>query len=363
MRYCVALSMLPNIGSVLAQNLLSYCGSCEQIFKLSKARLQRVPGIGAERAARIAESDVLRLADREMKFMADHHITPLFFTDENYPSRLRQCADLPVMLYYKGNANLNQVRVLGIIGTRKITDYGRQQTQQLVEALAGKGILVISGLAYGVDIQAHKACLQYGLPTVGVLGHGLQMLYPDQHKTTAKRMLEHGGLLTEFHSQEEFAPHNFPRRNRVVAGLCDALVVVESAANGGSMLTVRQATSYNREIFAVPGRLTDPMSAGCNQLIANNEAVMFSSAKDLLEVMHWTDGSAPIKSKVLELPLDLPPPARAVAEVLRGKGEVELDVLSLTVGLSSSEMAGLLLEMEMNNWIVTLPGKRYRLVH
>ncbi|MFN8310853.1 MAG: DNA-processing protein DprA [Chitinophagales bacterium] len=360
--YQIALSMLPSIGSVLAQNLLAYCGSCENVFKMSKSRLQRVPGIGEDRAARIVSSDVLKRAEKELKFLERENIVPLFFTDEAFPQRLKQCADMPLLLYYNGCADLNVTKVVSVIGTRKVSEYGKEQTLAIVKSLAAAQVLVVSGLAYGVDILAHKAALDCGLNTVGVLGHGLNQLYPGQHKSTATKMLEQGGLLTEFCTQDEFTPHNFPQRNRIVAGMCDAVIVVESAAAGGAMLTSRNAGSYHRDVFAVPGRITDKASAGCNLLIAQNEATIFTSVENFLAAMNWDGEERIIMPKGGQLPLIIEEPMASIVAVLRGKESVEIDVLAGTIGLSPSATATALLEMEMNNWIVALPGKRFRLI-
>lgn len=362
--YRIAITLVPNIGPALAKNLLAYCGSAEAIFKSSKAKLVKIPAIGEERAAIILQADFLREAEEEMAFMEKHGITPLFFTDENYPYRLKECNDSPLMLYYKGNANLNAPKVVGMVGTRRATEYGKEQTKKIIEALASHDVLIVSGLAFGIDIAAHNAALEHNLKTVGVLGHGLNTLYPQQHKASAQRMVAQGGLLSEYRSTEKMLPHNFPDRNRIIAGMCDAVVVVESAEDGGSMLTANIANSYNRDVFAIPGKSTDKWSKGCNSLIKTNRAQLIDSGADLLKAMNWDleEPAGKQKTKQRQLFLNLNDDERKVYDILNGIADMEIDLLSERTQISSSLLASVLLEMEMNDLIIALPGKRYKLV-
>lgn len=363
--YRIALTLLPNVGSVLAKNLLAYCGSPEEVFKTSKARLEKIPLIGKDRAETILHPDsmhaALKDAEQELKFIDDYKIQTLFFIEENYPKRLKNCDDSPVMLYYKGNADLNVARTVAIVGTRKATAYGKELTRKLIQDLTGQNILIISGLAYGIDIAAHQSALENGLNTVGVLGHGLNIIYPEQHKPTAKKMVEQGGLLTEYISSEKMSPHNFPNRNRIIAGLSDAVVVIESGIKGGSVITAEIANTYSRDVFAYPGRTTDKLSTGCNFLIKTNKAAMIESGEDLLKAMMWNEdkNSQPNKAP-RQLSLNLSAEEQKIFELLQSKGEAEIDFLFSSCGMSSGQLAGLLLEMELNGWIVALPGKRYR---
>ena len=260
--YNIALTLVPNVGSVLAQNLIAYCGSAEEVFKASKLKLLKVPLVGEERADAIMNADVIKQAEAEMKFISDFKIQPLIYTDPEYPQRLRQCADMPILLYYRGNVDLNTDRIVSIVGTRNITEYGKEITRKIVEELSIQNILVVSGLAYGVDITAHNAALDQNMKTVGVLAHGLNTIYPAQHKASAKKMTEQGGLLTEYTSRHDMSPGNFPARNRIVAGMCDAVIVVESAVKGGALITANVANSYNKDVFAIPGKITDKYSVG-----------------------------------------------------------------------------------------------------
>jgi DNA processing protein len=359
--YNVGLTMLPNVGSILAQNLIAYCGSAEAVFKASKGKLLKVPLVGDERADAIVKSEVLRQAEQELKFIEDNKITPLFFTEEAFPKRLKECNDAPILLYYQGNADLNTQKIVAIVGTRKISEYGKEITKKFIQELAAQDVLVISGLAYGVDIAAHTAALDNGLKTVGVLGHGLNRMYPNQHKPTAKKMIEQGGLLTEFTSQDAFAPHNFPQRNRIVAGMCDACVVIESAKEGGAVITANIANSYNKDVFALPGRVNDKYSSGCNFLIKTYKANLIESGKDLLDAMLWNEGELKPK-KQKQLSLILSDKEQLVYSILQQHTELEIDRLVLETKLDAGSMAAILLEMEMNEIVLSLPGKRYKLL-
>ncbi|HLP51226.1 MAG TPA: DNA-processing protein DprA [Chitinophagales bacterium] len=362
--YNVALTMLPNVGSMVAKNLIAYCGSAENVFKASKGKLEKIPMIGAERAAQIAAADVMKDAEDELKFIEKYNIEPIFFTGANYPYRLKECTDSPVMLYYMGNADLNAPKIVGVVGTRRITDYGKEVTKKLVADLAAQNVLVVSGLAYGVDTVAHSASLDSGLQTVGVLAHGLNTIYPAQNKSLAKRMVAQGGLLSEYRSVEEMHPSKFPSRNRIVAGMCDAVVVIESAAEGGALITANIANSYNRDVFAYPGRANDKFSAGCNFLIKTFKAKMIDSADDLLKEMNWLDKEQSGKSKVQQrqLALTLNNEEQGIYNLLTQKGELPIDEIADGTQMNVSILAATLLEMEMNSIIVSLPGKRYKLI-
>jgi len=362
--YQIALTLLPNVGDVLAKNLMAYCGSAENVFKTSKGRLEKIPGIGKERAEQISSADVTKEAEDELKFVEKYNIEPIFFTDKNYPTRLKECNDSPVMLYYKGNADLNTEKIIGVVGTRRITEYGKEVTKKLIADLSAQNILVVSGLAYGVDVAAHNAALENNLKTVGVLGHGLNTIYPKQHKNVATKMVEQGGLLTEYRSSEEMHPSNFPNRNRIVAGICDAVIVVESAIEGGAVITANIANSYNRDVFAFPGKSSDRFSAGCNFLIKTFKAKMMESAEDLLREMNWAEKEQTTKSKkqLRQLALTLNDEEQKLYNLLNEKVELAIDELADATNMNVSSLAATLLEMEMNSIIVSLPGKRYKLV-
>ena len=360
--YNIALTMIPNIGSSLAQNLIAYCGSAEAVFTASKAKLLKVPLIGEERANDIISADVMEKAKKELKFVRDYNIKTLLYSDPDYPRRLRDCADMPFLLYYRGNADLNASKIIGIVGTRNITEYGKEITRKFVDELSAQDVLIVSGLAYGVDIAAHNAALDNKLKTVGVLAHGLNQIYPSQHKPTARKMVEQGGLLTEYHSQVEMHPSFFPARNRIVAGMCDAIVVIESATKGGALITANIANSYNKDVFAIPGRVGDKYSAGCNFLIKTYKATMVETAANLLDAMNWENAGKPKKKKV-QLSLNLSAEEQKVYQLLTDTPELEIDRIVTLSEMSGGEIAATLLEMEMSGMIVSLPGKRYKLVN
>jgi DNA processing protein len=362
----IALTFIPNVGPQMAKNLIAYCGSAEAVFKSPKAKLVKVPGIGEQRAVSIlGNKDAFKKAEEELKFISDFKIKTLFFTSADYPARLKECNDAPLILYYKGNADLNAARILAIVGTRNITEYGKEVTKQIVKDLSDTDILITSGLAYGVDIHAHNASLEFGLNNIGVLGHGLNRIYPEQHRNTAKKMVEQGGLLTEFSSQDDFTPHNFPQRNRIVAGMSDATLVIESAKKGGALITANIANSYNREVFAVPGKTTDKFSTGCNFLIKTYKAQIVESAKDILEAMNWDEvinKKGKKKSAQTKLNIALSKDEQKIYSLLKEGDEIEIDKLVAMSEMPSGKLAEVLLEMEMNDLIHSLPGKRYRLI-
>jgi len=361
--YQVALTLLPNIGAVLAKNLIAYCGSAEKVFKTSKSKLERIPLIGPDRAESIVKANVMAEAEAEMKFIEEYKIQTLFFTDKDYPQRLKECGDAPMLLFYRGNADLNAEKVVGIVGTRRATEYGRELTEKLVEKLSSLNVLIVSGLAYGIDIVAHQASLEHNLKTVGVLGHGMNTIYPSQHTSVAKKMIAQGGLLTEYKSTDEMSPHKFPARNRIIAGMSDAVVVVESKLGGGALLTANIANSYNRDVFTFPGRTTDRMSEGCNFLVKSYKAALIENGDDLVKAMLWENPPDGKKAKPQrQLNLSLSEDEQKLFALLNEKGEVEIDHIASETGLASSSLAAILLEMEMNNIITSLPGKRYKLI-
>ena len=359
--YRIALTKVPNIGDVQAKILVTHFGCAENIFKASTKELETIDGIGTIKAKGIKTFDDFSMAENEVRFVEKHKIEPLFLTDINYPKRLLHCYDSPTILYYRGNADLNASKIISIIGTRNNTDYGRQVTEQLVEDLQALNVTIVSGLAYGVDAIAHKAAVQNNLPTVGVLAHGLDTIYPAQHKPLAKQILLNGGLLTEFGRDTTPDKHNFPRRNRIVAGMCDATIVIETALKGGSMITAELANGYNRDVFALPGKTTDSKSSGCNHLIKNNKAILLTDAAQLIESLGWADKKTTSK-KQKELFIQLTSDEQILVDILREKDSTHIDELFLKSGLNSSTVAASMLSLEFQNVIASLPGKLYKLL-
>jgi len=360
--YQIALTLIPNIGPVQAKILLQQYEPAE-VFKAKRSDLERMEGIGSIRANNIKDFDDFKTAEAEIAFIEKYAIQPLFITHAGYPKRLLNCYDSPTLLYYKGNANLNASKIIAVIGTRNHTDYGRQLTEKFIADLAELHVTVVSGLAYGIDAIAHKSSLKNNLSTIGVLAHGLDQVYPPLHAGLAKDMIkQNGGLLTEFRSYSKPDKHNFPTRNRVVAGMSDATIVIETGIKGGSMITAELANGYNKDVFAFPGKITDTKSAGCHYLIQNNKAVLITEAKELIETMNWHE--APGKQNVKkqkELFIELTADEKIIINILKEKETVHIDEINLGSGLSSSTVAAAILGLELQNVVVSLPGKLYRL--
>ena len=361
--YQLALTEVPIIGCVRAKILALHFGNAEMIFKSDLKSLERIEGIGTIPAKAIKAFTNFSNAEEEIRFIEKYKIKPLFITDKNYPQRLLNCYDSPTLLFYKGEADLNASKVVAIIGTRNHTEYGKQQTEKLVKELSTQNILVVSGMAFGIDAIAHKAAFKNGLATVGVLGHGLDQIYPPDHSNLGKEMLKHGGgLLTEFRSNTKPDKHNFPTRNRIVAGMSDATVVIETGDKGGSMITAELANGYNKDVFALPGRVNDHKSAGCNFLIRNNKAMLLTDAEELIEVMGWEEKSqkSGVRSQK-ELFIELSKEEKIIVDILKEKELVHVDELNFKSGLSSSSMAVAILNLELQGVVATLPGKLYKL--
>lgn len=360
--YQVGLTLLPHVGDVNAKNLVSYCGSAKEVFSTKEKLLQKIPGIGEINAKRIVSNkSVLKRAEQEIEFISKYNIKPLFYTEADYPQRLKYCSDSPVMLYYKGNADLNADKIVSVVGTRKPDEYGIDLTKKLLSDLAGSEILVVSGLAYGIDVHAHKYALDNGLQTVGVVAHGLDRVYPGSHTSLAKKMIANGGLLTDFMSETNPDAVNFPKRNRIVAGLCDALVVVQSKREGGSLITATIAHSYNKDVFAFPGEAGSLLSEGCNGLIKRNKAALIENSADLLDAMNWGFDDSPQKSKKKQIPLliNLSEAEQKIAKTFNQKKQLSLDEICYASEMSVSAVSTLLLQLEFSNLIKSKPGKVY----
>ena len=361
LQYQLSLTLIPNIGPVQTKILLQHF-EVPDIFKAKKRELEKIEGIGNIRAESIKSFTDFSKVDEEIAFIEKYKIRPLFITDKDYPKRLLNCYDSPTLLFYKGEADLNHDKVIAIIGTRNHTNYGKQITEQLVEQLTEQNVVIVSGLAFGIDAIAHKAAVKGNLRTIGVLAHGLDQVYPSQHTGLAKEMLKGGGgLLTEFTSQTKPDKHNFPTRNRIVAGMSDATIVVETGIKGGSMITAELANNYNKDVFAFPGRVTDPKSAGCNYLISNNKAALLTDARALIDLMNWDEKKRPMLKKQKELFIELTDEERLIVNILKEKKSVHIDEINLKSGLSSSSVAAAILSLELQNVVLSLPGKLYQI--
>lgn len=360
--YQLAIKQIPNVGNVTAKTLISYCGGIENVFKQSKSKLLKIPGIGATTAESIAAFKDFKRAEDELLFIEKFKIKPLFYLDKDYPNRLKDIEDAPTLLFYKGNADLNNSKVVSIIGTRNATEYGKAFTDSLVEDLKQTNALIVSGLAYGIDYQSHKAALHNKLATVGVVAHGLDEIYPRDHAGIAKQMVENGGLLTEYLSKTRPDASNFPARNRIVAGMCDVLVVVETATRGGSMITAEIANSYNKDIMALPGRISDQYAQGCNYLIKANKASMITKTADLLELMNWDiETKKGKKPKQQSLTLDLDSDDTKIVNYIKQKNKIAIDEIAFDLGFDNGMISFKLLELEFKGIIRSLPGKVYEI--
>ena len=364
--YKIALTLTPNIGDITAKNLIAFFGDAENVFKQKKQHFTQIPGI-ADKTANLLVSNLnnknsLQRAEKEIRFIEDNKIEVLSFDSNNYPRRLSYCSDAPLLLYYKGNANLNAEKIISIVGTRTPTNYGISVTEKLIEELSGTEILIVSGLAYGIDVTSHQSALAHKLDTVGVVAHGHDRIYPSLHEDIAHKMEKQGGILTEFISETNPDRENFPKRNRIVAGLCDALIVVETRIKGGSLITAEIANSYNKDVFAFPGRSDDELSSGCNAFIKRNKAVLIENAADLMYVMNWQTTETKRK-KTMQIPLllNLTEQEQMIVDAIKEKDAVHVDEICYKSGFTTSEAAGLLLQLEFSNIIKSLPGKLYAL--
>jgi DNA processing protein len=364
LKYKIGISLIPGIGSINAKKLIAYTGGVEAVFKEKKKSLLKIPGIGESLAESIVNQKIINLAEKEVGFIDRYQIKYHFYLDEAYPARLKNCEDGPVILFYKGEINFNQSKVLSIVGTRNATDYGKECCNKLTDDLKARNhqVLIVSGLAYGVDICAHRAALRNRFETVAVLGHGLATLYPAVHKTTAKEITKQGALVTDFVSDTQPDRNNFVKRNRIIAGLADATLVIESGIKGGALITADLAGSYNRDVMAFPGRSTDAFSQGCNWLIKTNKAALIETVEDLEYLLGWDPPGTQKPVIQTELFTEISPEERQIVETLRETGELPIDLICIRVDMPMSKVSALLLNLEFAGLIRSLPGKVYRLV-
>lgn len=364
--YRIALTRIDLIGDVLAKRLIGFFGSAENIFREKPAHLKKIVRIGESVAANIQaqQSDALAFAEQELQFIEKNNIEVIPFEAEHYPTRLKQCEDAPLLLYHKGNTPFNAKHALAVVGTRRITAKGKELTEEMIDGLKnfGQDMLIVSGLAHGVDIAAHRQAIKSKLPTVGVLGHGLDRIYPHEHRQYAIQMLENGGLLTDFPSRTNPDKENFPQRNRIIAGMCDALVVVESRRQGGSMITANLAFGYQREVFAFPGRPGELNTEGCNLLIKSLKASLIEHAPDLCRAMNWAvNARQKAKSVQPKLFVELNPQETKIAAILE-KGKKPFDEICFELKQNPGIVSFALLNLEMNGILRALPGKQYELL-
>nr|WP_320117294.1 DNA-processing protein DprA [uncultured Marinifilum sp.] len=361
--YKIALSFITGLGPVNIKKAIAYTGGLEGFFKEKKNNLLKIPGIGKVVTEKLDRQSALLLADEELKFTSDNKINICSYLDDNYPQRLLNCFDSPCTLYYKGNADFNTSRNISIVGTRNATENGRELCNKLIADLAQKKIktTITSGLAYGIDICAHKAALKNTLPTIAVVGHGFHQMYPAQHKQHASDIVQRGALISEFTSKSKFDPKHFVRRNRIIAGMSDATIVIESAIKGGSLVTANIANSYNRDVFAFPGRVNDKFSMGCNHLIKTNQANLIESIKDLEYILGWKDGNKKAKEIQTKLFVELSTEEEKIVNYLKKEGKTPIDLLCIGTSFPMSKVSSLLLKLEFDGIVRSHPGKIYSL--
>lgn len=347
-----------NVGDIIAKKLIAATGNVEQVFKESKNKLHKINGIGAHVTNSLFANENTKRAEEELSYIQQNNIQYSYFLDDDYPQHLKHCIDAPIIFFKEGNININNQKIISIVGTRNITSYGRDFCNQLIENLKDYNPIIISGFAYGVDICAHKAAIKNNLQTIGVLAHGFETIYPKTHKKYISELYKNGGFITEFWHKEQPLRENFLKRNRIVAGLSKATIIIESAKKGGSLVTADIANSYNRDVFALPGRANDIYSIGCNNLIKNNQAHLLTSADDIIKMLNW-DLSKTSTPKQKELFVSLTETEQKIYDYLQQNGKQLLDVIALNCNIPVYKLSSILIQMELKGIITPLPGKLF----
>ncbi len=357
----IALTLLNKVGKKRIRNILSQMESVEAFFAEKNHNLLKIQGLGKGTLSQINREEALNLAVPYVDYFIKNSFKTYFYQSPEFPFRLNQCDDAPLILFGKGEMNFNAPKTVAIVGTRNASEYGKAICDELISSFIGKNIVVVSGLAYGIDIYVHQLCVKHGIETIGVLGHGLDRMYPAIHKNTAIQMQKNGGILTEFLPGTTPDRMNFPMRNRIVAGMCDATIVIESGAKGGSLITAELANDYNRDVFAFPGDIFKEFSIGCNYLIQQDRAHLITKSKDFFRIMDWENvkNTVPVqKNLFLD---DLNEEEKEIVTFLKDKETASIDFLTLKIGVSTGVMSGLLLNLEFLGLVKSLPGKRYKL--
>lgn len=359
--HSLILQKVPNLGDASAKKLIHNAGSASAVFKEKKSKLIKIDGIGEFKLKELHNTDYFALAEREIDFIENNKIAVSFFKDENYPENLKHCIDGPILFFHRGNINFNRKRIVSIVGTRKITTYGSSFCENLVDELAPLDVVIVSGFAYGVDITAHKAAIKNNLQTIGCLAHGLNQMYPKTHKKYMDEVEYNGGFITEFWSSDAFDRTNFLKRNRIIAGISDATIVIESAEKGGSLVTAELANSYSRDVFAVPGRVTDSQSRGCNNLIKTNRAHLLTSAADLVYILNWKLEDEKKKPIQKQLFIELFDDEKKIFNLLKSKEKAHLDEIAIACEMPVYKATTLLFDLELKGIVKPLPGKIFEL--
>ncbi|HEY6142793.1 MAG TPA: DNA-processing protein DprA, partial [Flavobacterium sp.] len=359
--HLLALQQVEGVGDIVAKKLITHCGNATEVFKAKSSQLAAIDGIGSVLLQKLKDKTVFERAEQELQFIKSNEIDVSYFQDENYPERLKQCIDGPVLLFTSGNIDLKNKKTISIVGTRQITSYGMEFCRKLIEDLAPLDPVIISGFAYGVDIFAHQLAMEHNLQTIGVVAHGLNQIYPKNHKKYVAKVEENGGFMTEFWSSSNPEKENFVRRNRIVAGMSEATIVIESAERGGSLITANIASDYNRDVFAVPGRTTDKYSQGCNDLIKTQKAHVLTSAADLIYMLNW-EIETKVKPVQKQLFVTLEEEEQKIYDYLLKNGKELLDIIALRCDFPIYKISGMLLNMELKGVIRPLPGKLFEAI-
>lgn len=358
----LALIRIEGVGDIVAKKLINHLGSAEEVFKAKKSQITAIEGIGDIMYSNLKKANTFKLAEAEVKFVRDNHIKPLYYQEKNYPDRLKHCIDGPVVLFASGNITIEGRKTISIVGTRQMTSYGSDFCRKLIEDLVPLNPVIISGFAYGVDIHAHTIAIEHGLQTIGVVAHGLNQVYPKVHKKYVAKMEENGGFMTEFWSTSNPDKENFVKRNRIVAGISEATIIIESADKGGSLITANIASDYNRDVFAVPGRITDKYSMGCNSLIKSQRANLLTDAADLIYMLNWKLEEGKKKPVQKQLFVVLDDEEQKVYDFLQKNGKELLDVIALQCKMPIFKISSILLNMELKGVIRPLPGKLFEAI-
>ncbi|MCR4033908.1 MULTISPECIES: DNA-processing protein DprA [Flavobacterium] len=359
--YLLALLKIDGVGDIIGKKLLSSFGDASSIFRAKSSQLAAIDGVGTVLLKNLKDKSVFEKAEKELSFIENNKIQVSFFQDESYPDRLKHCIDAPILIFTAGNIDFKNKRLISIVGTRQITSYGIEFCRKLIEDLAPLNPVIVSGFAYGVDIVAHQAAMDYNLQTIGVLAHGLNQIYPKSHKKYMARMEENGGFITEFWSDSNPDKEKFVRRNRIVAGMTEATIVIESADRGGSLITANMANEYNRDVFAVPGRVTDKFSQGCNSLIKTQKANVLTNAADLVYMLNWDIKEKP-KTIQKQLFVELEPEEQKIYDFLQLNGKELLDSIAIQCDFPIFKMSSILINMELKGVIRPLPGKLFEVI-
>jgi len=360
-RYLLATSMLAGVGPILARQLIAYFGSAEAIFTESPKNIKKIPRIGSVLLEQIMHNNALKQADEEIERCISENITICSYLDSSYPERLKNCDDAPLLFFYTGSCNFNHQKIIAIVGTRNATEYGKNCCSEIIAGLAPYNPIIVSGLAFGIDVCAHKTALHQNLQTIAVVGAPLQKIHPSSHVKIAQNIAQQGCVLSEYHYNTKYENSLFVRRNRIIAGLSDACVVIESKTKGGALFTADFAQQYNRDVFAVPGNINAPYSSGCNALIKNHKAALIESADDIIENLNWdlqVGEKSPIQKQLF---VELNPDEENVLKILTEHSDISIDSLASETSFSMNKTSSVLLSLEFKGLVRCLPGKRFKI--